>query len=50
MGRPFALDFGAIMAVGVARGVDIALLAELLPTAERIVLGALCDDLVTGED
>lgn len=38
MGAPFALDFGAVMLVGQARSVDIEMLAEVLPDAERAIL------------
>lgn len=38
LGQPFALDFGAVMLVGQARGADTALLAELLPATERAIL------------
>jgi hypothetical protein len=38
LGTPFALDYGAVMLVGQARGVDIQLLAEILPDAERAIL------------
>lgn len=37
-GKPFALDFTAIMKIGEARGVDRALLAELLPEVQPAVL------------
>ena len=37
----FALDFGAVMQVGAARGVDIGLLAEVLPEAERAIVAGL---------
>ena len=49
MGKPFALDFGAIMAVGAARQVDLGLLADVLPAAERAVIGALLEDDSSGE-
>lgn len=38
MGRPFGLDYGAIMTVGAHRGADLALLAETLPAAEAAIL------------
>lgn len=36
--RPLGLDFGAIMMMGGARGVDTAMLAEILPRIEAAVL------------
>lgn len=36
--RPLGLDFGAIMMMGAARGVDTAMLAEILPRIEGAVL------------
>lgn len=44
MGQPFALDHGAIMLVGAARGVNLELLANVLPMAERAILSALSDE------
>jgi uncharacterized protein related to proFAR isomerase len=38
MGVPFALDYSAVMAIGSARGVDLTLLADVLPTAESAIL------------
>lgn len=38
MGVPFALDFGAVMAVGAARHVDLDLLADVLPSVEAAIL------------
>lgn len=43
MGVPFALDFGAVMAVGTARGVDLDLLAEALPAVEAAILAGRDD-------
>jgi len=40
MGQPFALDFGSVMAIGQARGVDLTLLADVLPHAERAILSS----------
>ncbi len=40
LGSPFALDFGAVMTVGAARHVDLELLSEILPAAERAILAA----------
>jgi len=36
--RPLGLDFGAIMMMGAARGVDTAMLSEILPRIESAVL------------
>lgn len=38
MGRPFGLDYGAIMTVGAHRGADLSLLAEVLPSVEAAIL------------
>lgn len=38
MGVVFGLDFGAVMAVGAARGVDTELLSEMLPVAESALV------------
>ncbi len=43
-GGPFALDYGSVMMVGQARGVDAELLADVLPTVERAVLKGLQGD------
>lgn len=50
MGVPFALDFGAVMAVGQARGVDLQLLAEALPAAEAAILATGDDGDASEED
>lgn len=44
MGQPFALDFGAVMTVGAALGVDPRLLVDVLPSIEGVIVGALADD------
>jgi hypothetical protein len=44
MGSPFALDMGAVMAVAQARGVDLELLADVLPAAEAAILAGLRDE------
>ena len=36
--RPIGLDWGAIMTTGIGRGVDTALLAEILPEIEAAVI------------
>jgi hypothetical protein len=43
MGRPFALDFGTVMQMGSAVGVDLALLAEVLPTAEVAIINRIAE-------
>ncbi len=40
---PFALDFGSIMQVGAARGVDLALLSDALPHAEAAIISNLTE-------
>ncbi|PTQ59742.1 hypothetical protein C8J26_2594 [Sphingomonas aurantiaca] len=45
MGAPVGLDFGAIMTMGNARKVDLALLADVLPTVEPIII-----DNLSGEE
>lgn len=42
MGHPFALDYGAVMLMGLAADVDAALLQEVLPAVEAAI--------VTGSD
>lgn len=49
-GRAYALDFGAIMSVGAARGIDTALLADVLPAIEAIVVDAINGDDVSFEE
>ena len=49
MGQPFALDFGAVMQMGAARGVDVALLAEALPHAEAAIVNRLAGAEQEGE-
>lgn len=41
---PAGLDFGAVMQMGAALGVDAQLLAEVLPAAEAAIMAALHDD------
>ncbi|WP_419808388.1 DUF7697 family protein [Sphingomonas sp.] len=43
-GHPFALDFGAIMQVGAARGADAELLGEVLPIAELAIVTNLLEE------
>jgi hypothetical protein len=42
-GQPFALDYGAVMAVGAALGADLEMLADVLPAAEAAIIGNLID-------
>lgn len=44
MGGPYALDFSAVLAMGTAAGADTALMADVLPAMERILLDQLSDD------
>jgi hypothetical protein len=41
-GHVIGIDMDAALKVGAARGCDIAVLAELLPTAEAGLVEALC--------
>ncbi len=36
--RPIGLDWGAVMAVATARGVDLLMLAEVLPRLEAAII------------
>ena len=36
--RPIGLDFGAVMMMGAARGVDLRLLSEILPRIEAAII------------
>lgn len=44
MGQPFALDYGAVMLVGMAADVDVALLQEVLPAVEAAILSGSDDE------
>ncbi|MBA4092254.1 MAG: hypothetical protein C0494_16915 [Sphingobium sp.] len=44
MGAPYGLDFGAALALGQARGVDMDLLAQALPHVEGILLDQMSTD------
>lgn len=50
MGRPFALDAGAIMAVAAALQVDLELLADVLPEAEAVIVRRYLPDDEGGTD
>ncbi|WP_200922315.1 DUF7697 family protein [Sphingomonas sp. Leaf17] len=43
MGQPFALDFTAVMAMGQAASVDMALLADVLPAVEAVIVNRLAE-------
>ena len=43
-GRVVGIDMSAELKIGVARGHDLAVLSELLPTAEEGFVEALCAD------
>jgi hypothetical protein len=36
--RPVGVDFGAVLMLGAARGVDMALLADVLPRVEAAII------------
>lgn len=44
MGKPFALDYGAVMTVGAALGADAEMLADVLPAAEHAIIDSLRSD------
>jgi hypothetical protein len=37
-GKPFALDYAAVMAIGAALGADMEMLADVLPDAEAVIV------------
>ncbi len=43
-GGAYGLDFGAVMAIGTARRVDLVLLADVLPACEAAILIGRDDD------
>ncbi|MGT2515658.1 DUF7697 family protein [Sphingomonas panni] len=49
-GRPFALDYGAVMAVGTAMDADLGLLADVLPAAEAAIVSNLVGDDDAGDE
>lgn len=50
MGRPIALDHGAVMMVGAALGADAELLADVLPAAEAAIIRNLIGEPEIEED
>jgi hypothetical protein len=44
MGGPFGLDMGATLLMGQAMGVDMALLADVLPSVEAAIIAAMDDE------
>jgi hypothetical protein len=50
MGPPFALDYGAVMQVGAARRVDLALLSGVLPIAEAAIVSGLLEEEGEGDN
>lgn len=44
MGRPFGLDFGAVMMMGGALGADAEMLADVLPAVEVQIIRRFSDD------
>ncbi len=50
MNGPYGLDFGAVMQVGQALGADAALLADVLPQIETVVLLALKGEGAGGDE
>lgn len=42
-GQAYALDFGAVMALGSALGADLRMLAEVLPAVEKAALARFDD-------
>lgn len=51
MGGAFALDYGAVMTVGAALGVEPEMLADVLPAAEAAIVASLArSDEGGGED
>lgn len=52
MNGPYGLDFGAVMTMAAARGAASALLAEVLPDVELILVGLMrgAGDVDGGEE
>jgi len=49
MGAPIGLDFGAIMTMGTALKADLALLADVMPAVEPIIIDNLSGDAAIDE-
>jgi hypothetical protein len=47
-GKPFALDYAAVMAIGAALGADMEMLADVLPSAEAAIVAQFAGE--DGED
>jgi hypothetical protein len=43
-GKPFALDYTAVMAIGAALGADMEMLADVLPDAEAAIVARFAGD------
>lgn len=43
-GKPFALDYAAVMAVGAALDADMEMLADVLPAAEAAIVAQFAGD------
>lgn len=50
MGTPIGLDFSAVMAVAAVQGVDVEMLAEVLPSFETVLLAALNEGEAEGHE
>ena len=46
---PYALDYGAILMMATAMGADAALLADLLPSVEPVIVKAYRENADDGE-
>lgn len=49
LGGPYALDYGAILMMAAAMGADTALLTEVLPSAEPVIVKAYRENADDGE-
>ena len=49
LGGPYALDYGAILMMAAAMGADTALLTDVLPSAEPIIVKAYRESADDGE-
>jgi hypothetical protein len=43
-GKPFALDYAAVMVIGAALGADMEMLADVLPDAEAAIVSRFAGD------